>query len=508
MRASLMFAILATAGAAVTSFASEMDGVALPLSVAPPKGVMQVKVDAQSQRLTSFGIETDRPLDAVGLIGGATQETASGIAVYENGAYTLYLKGEDGLWYIDLNADPVDLDIKAGQAFYIQNRAVSDSLIYFTGAPLTADPGQLQISSGMQLIGPMHTSSVDINKAQLLESGALSSELMDGTSASLNIVAPYSADLWLSHDGWKDSEAITSLLSTDKMLLGRGYWLNSVNPDGFLWSMNRAYSHPFSDTVKPTVTQVVVDSATSLATLTIDSAGVNSVIVLSQNVGENGSYDPMNWEVASGTLNTGGSSVFSWSDTLEPSESDAASFRFWVAVDATQDSDNDGICDHVELLVTHTSVNSADSDADGRSDYDEVYSDGSNPLAVDPMPQSSVDVNLVKGLVPMAHGSLSGISADRWQRVELGSAYASPVIVTTPEYTKAHAPVVLRLRNVTGNSFEIKAECVNPSATAVSPVDATFFIVEEGIYTLEDHGVAMEAVKYDSSVTDNKWRLS
>ena len=255
--------MLAAGLTAVTIQAQDVNEVDQPLVIAPPKGVMQVGVEAQSQRLTSLGLETDKQLNAVGLVGGVDDTSASGIAVYDNGSYIFYFKGENRLWYTDIAGEPVELDIQNGQAFYLQNRTDANSTVYFVGAPLTADPGELAVVKGMQLVGPLHSSAVEVNSSQLMESGALSSETLDGTSASLGFLTPYQQDLWLSNDGWKNNNSVTSsLLSTDKMLLGRGYWLNSVNENGFLWSMPRPYADLFSIDAKPAVTTVEINAET------------------------------------------------------------------------------------------------------------------------------------------------------------------------------------------------------------------------------------------------------
>ena len=376
---SFFTSMLAAGLTAVTIQAQDVNEVDQPLDIAPPKGVMQVDVEAQSQRLTSLGLETDKQLNAVGLVGGVDDTTASGIAVYNNGSYLFYFKGENGLWYNDLACEPVELEITNGRAFYLQNRTDANSTVYFVGAPLTTDPGELAIVKGMQLVGPLHSSAVEVNSSQLMESGALSSETLDGTSASLGFLTPYQQDLWLSNDGWKNNNSVTSsLLSTDKMLLGRGYWLNSVNENGFLWSMTRPYADLFSTDAKPAITNVDIDTETSEATLTIDSTSVDSIIVLSQDVVENGSYDPTSWEIASETLSSASSETFTWSETLPLNKTDAATFRFWTAIDATKDADQDGLPDGVEQLVTHTSPVLADSDYDGINDADE-FSKGTDP---------------------------------------------------------------------------------------------------------------------------------
>ena len=116
MRSKLLLSAVVAIGFVSTVFAGQDEYLDL-YDVAPPKGVMQVKLEPQSDRLTSFGIEIDQPINAVGLVGGSSADSASGIAIYENGEYTFYLKGEDNLWYTDLSGDAVELGIQSGEAF-------------------------------------------------------------------------------------------------------------------------------------------------------------------------------------------------------------------------------------------------------------------------------------------------------------------------------------------------------------------------------------------------------
>ena len=141
------------------------------------------------------------------------------------------------------------------------------------------------------------------------------------------------------------------------------------------------------------------------ATLTIDSTNVDSIIVLSQDVVENGSYDPTSWEIASETLSSASSSAFTWSEALPLNETDAATFRFWTVVDATKDSDKDGLPDGVEQLVTHTLPNLADSDYDGTNDYDE-FDVGTNP-----------NKNDIAYLQLFSQGTKGSIRAEYWFNV-------------------------------------------------------------------------------------------
>ncbi|OVE77886.1 hypothetical protein BVX99_01360, partial [bacterium F16] len=104
--------------------------------------------------------------------------------------------------------------------------------------------------------------------------------------------------------------------------------------------------------------------------------------------------------------------------------------------------------------------------------------------------------------VGLAHGVASNVG-DTWQTITLPRTYTSMVVVATPLYTNASSPTVVRIRNATGNSFEVKLQ--NPGGAAiVTPASVHYIAIEEGTYTVAQHGVNMEAVKVTSTITDAK----
>ena len=95
-------------------------------------------------------------------------------------------------------------------------------------------------------------------------------------------------------------------------------------------------------------------------------------------------------------------------------------------------------------------------------------------------------------------GVITGVTSD-WKTVSLSRTYNSMVVIATPNYTLASEdPMVVRIRNASGNSFQVRAD--SPGGT-VSAIDIHYVVVEEGVYE------GMEAVKYNSTVTDqnNSW---
>lgn len=95
----------------------------------------------------------------------------------------------------------------------------------------------------------------------------------------------------------------------------------------------------------------------------------------------------------------------------------------------------------------------------------------------------------------LSKGVVTGVSSS-WKTVTLPNNYNSMVVVATPNYTKAGVdPMVVRIRNASGNTFQVRA---GSAGGTVTPIDVHYVVVEEGVYQ------GMEAVKYNSTVTDKK----
>ena len=84
--------------------------------------------------------------------------------------------------------------------------------------------------------------------------------------------------------------------------------------------------------------------------------------------------------------------------------------------------------------------------------------------------------------------------------VNLANTYVSPVVVATVQYLNNGIPVVARVSNVTSTSFDVRLQ--NPSRSAVVAENVSCLVLEEGTWTID--GVAVEAQKYTSTVTDTK----
>lgn len=97
--------------------------------------------------------------------------------------------------------------------------------------------------------------------------------------------------------------------------------------------------------------------------------------------------------------------------------------------------------------------------------------------------------------------TVNNVSSTTWTTVDLGKDYTSAVIIATPIYVDSNvAPMVTRIRNVSGSSFDLKIDRADGQTGEVT-ADVSVIAVEEGVYTQAADGVTMEAVKFTSTVT-------
>ncbi|REK22600.1 MAG: choice-of-anchor D domain-containing protein [Planctomycetota bacterium] len=108
--------------------------------------------------------------------------------------------------------------------------------------------------------------------------------------------------------------------------------------------------------------------------------------------------------------------------------------------------------------------------------------------------------------IALENGLVANVSSTGWTTVNLANTYTSMVVVATPNYDENSPPLITRVQNATGSSFEVMVQRAD-GLTDATAADVYFFVVEEGVYTLGTDGVKMEAVKYNSTVTDYKGNL-
>ena len=100
--------------------------------------------------------------------------------------------------------------------------------------------------------------------------------------------------------------------------------------------------------------------------------------------------------------------------------------------------------------------------------------------------------------------TVNSVSSSSWTTVSLGQTYNSPVIIATPIYPNSSTPsVTTRVRNVTSSGFDVKIDRADGQGGAMT-LDVSIIAVDEGVYTVAEHGVKMEAVKFTSTLTSRK----
>ncbi|MGF1453674.1 MAG: PKD domain-containing protein [Opitutales bacterium] len=174
---------------------------------------------------------------------------------------------------------------------------------------------------------------------------------------------------------------------------------------------------------------------------------------------------------------TGGNGTLSWSLSGAPA---------WLGIDP----------DTGELSGTPTSSGGETFDVTV-SDVDNDSDTASLSLTVDPAPPTSM--KLATGVVLNTDST--------WQTVTLAENYSSMVVVASVAYgSTADATAVPRVRNASGNSFELKVQ--DPNGFALSGgYRVHYLVLEEGIYTPASDGVTLEALKVTSTGTSfkNTW---
>ncbi|WP_425421156.1 T9SS type A sorting domain-containing protein [Phaeodactylibacter xiamenensis] len=134
-----------------------------------------------------------------------------------------------------------------------------------------------------------------------------------------------------------------------------------------------------------------------------------------------------------------------------------------------------------------------DSDGDGVCNWDDICENGDDNTDTDNdgIPDAC-DPNVGDATtMPIETGLITGVS-DTWQTVTLNRSFEDMVVIATvqlPSYD--YAPVVPRVRNASGNTFELKVQ--NPGGSTDSLYDVHFVAVQAGKYQAAHDGVTMEA---------------
>jgi PKD repeat protein len=110
-----------------------------------------------------------------------------------------------------------------------------------------------------------------------------------------------------------------------------------------------------------------------------------------------------------------------------------------------------------------------------------------------------VDTIPVASGIKFETGVLTNVG-DAWQTVPLSFSYTNMVVVTTPLLSSgSQLPVVTRIDNASGNSFDLRVQGFSGNVPAGYAVH--YLVVEAGTYTLANDGVQMEAGTFTSTLT-------
>ncbi len=175
-----------------------------------------------------------------------------------------------------------------------------------------------------------------------------------------------------------------------------------------------------------------------------------------------------------------------------------------------------------ELAIAHNTIPDFDSDgaiditaSGGTGAYTYSWSNGETSEDIEGLSAGDYDVVLtdanacsisktitVHSTPTMESGTIDAVS-DVWQTVTLDNTYNSMVVVATVVMPDANVlSVTTRVKNASGSSFDLKVQ--NPNDAAIGDYDVHYFVVEEGTYTTENHGITMEAQKILSTSTSKK----
>jgi hypothetical protein len=116
---------------------------------------------------------------------------------------------------------------------------------------------------------------------------------------------------------------------------------------------------------------------------------------------------------------------------------------------------------------------------------------------------STIPVNVVAGASDPKMVAFDGYAhGGGWITVNLEQSYNSMIVIGQPLVGDQSPPMVARIRNATGSSFEVKLDRLDGSASPLGYTGVRFLVVEEGVYDVATHGIKMEAVKFTSTTTD------
>jgi hypothetical protein len=228
-----------------------------------------------------------------------------------------------------------------------------------------------------------------------------------------------------------------------------------------------------------------------------------------------------------------------YSATSESSFSSEISYTHTTVLDAVtdtevNDTDGDGISDDDEISFYGTDPNSPDSDNDGLTDGDELDlwsqdwdadydadniinlldddADGDGILDGEDSEPATIASLFTTAAYPDGAG-IKGFATfnNNWQTVNFNAGFDSPVVIAGPSSYNDVAPGLIRLQNVTGNSFEIKFQewqyLIDQGLAAHGSEENSYLVLEKGVHVMDD-GSIWEAgtFKHSASATSTVWK--
>ena len=160
-------------------------------------------------------------------------------------------------------------------------------------------------------------------------------------------------------------------------------------------------------------------------------------------------------------------------------------------------------------LVTDVAQGTLLLDADGSFDYtpnggftgiDQFTYELSDGELTD---TATVTINVVPATTLTLETGVVNATTESWTTVPLPQTFDSMVVVTTLQNDAASPSLIPRIQAADGASFQLRLERTDGATGAITkPVH--FLVVEEGVYNVAEHGIKMEAVRFNSSVTDHR----
>ncbi len=103
---------------------------------------------------------------------------------------------------------------------------------------------------------------------------------------------------------------------------------------------------------------------------------------------------------------------------------------------------------------------------------------------------------------PKLHSGALVDVTDSWKTVSLPKNYTNMVVIATPNYGTKRPPVVTRIRNANGSSFQVKV--VRPGAGYVGKYRVHYVVAEAGVYAEHRDGITMAARTITATTTDSR----